>query len=464
MPTPLIPHHPLTDDDIRLLRSEVSGPVYLPGDPGLAEEAAGFDLAVVRRPVAVVAAGRAQDVVAAVRWAAERRVPVAVQATGHGSVPCDGGLFVSTRSMRGVLVNPERRLARIEAGTRWREVVDAAARHGLAPLSGSSSAVGAVGYTLGGGLGLLGREYGFAADHVTALDLVTADGRLRHVTADAEPELFWAVRGGRDQFGIVTAIEVRLFPVTTLYAGGIYFTASSTASVLHAYRTWAPTLPESASSSVALLRLPPLERLPEPLRGMFVVHLRYSYNGPAEEGEALLAPMRQSGEAVLDHIGRLPVTETDSVCQDPTEPMPLWHQGGLLRSLDADTVEALIAAAGPQADVPPLAVEIRQLGGALSRPASPPNAVAGRDGAYCLHVVGPLLPGLEEALPAAGNGIVDAVKPWSTGGALLNFCSISTPEETAAVWGAEDHARLLAVKRAEDPSGLFRFGPALCDD
>lgn len=252
--------------------------------------------------------------------------------------------------------------------------------------------------------------------------------------------------------------------MTTLYAGGIYFAASSTASVLHAYRAWAPTLPESATTSVALLRLPPLEALPEPLRGKFVVHLRYSYDGPAEEREALLVPMRQSGEAVQEHIGQLPVTETDSVCQDPTEPMPGRHQGGLLRSLDADTVDALIAAAGPQAEVPPLAVELRQLGGALSRPASPPNAVAGRDGAYRLHVVGPLLPGLEEALPVAGNGIVDALKPWSAGGALLNFAAVSTPEAVTAVWGAEDHGRLLAVKRAEDPANLFRFGPALADD
>ncbi|MEU5099714.1 FAD-binding oxidoreductase [Streptomyces sp. NPDC020996] len=464
MPTPVTPHRPLTEDDVRLLRSGVSGQVYLQGDPGLTEEAAGFNLAVVHRPVAVVAAGHAQDVVVAVRWAAERGIPVAVQATGHGSAPCDGGLLISTRGMRGVLVDPERSVARIEAGTRWREVIDAAAGHGLAPLCGSSSGVGAVGYTLGGGIGLLSREYGFAADHVVALDLVTADGRLRHVTADAEPDLFWAVRGGRGQFGIVTAIEVRLFPVTTLYAGGIFFEASSTASVLHAYRAWAPTLPETVHSSVALLRLPPLEEIPEPLRGKFVVHLRYSYNGPAEEGEALLAPMRRSGEAVLDHIGQLPFTETDSVCQDPTHPMPGWHQGSLLRSLDEDTVDALIDAAGPQADVPPLVVEIRQLGGALSRPATPPNAVAGRDGAYCVHVVGPLLPGLEEAVPAAGNGVVDALKPWSTGGALLNFAAVSTPEDVAAVWGAEAHARLVAVKRAEDPANLFRFGPALSDD
>ncbi|MFF0477718.1 FAD-binding oxidoreductase [Streptomyces sp. NPDC004284] len=459
-PMSRITHH-LTAEDLRLLRSDVAGRVLVPGDPELPEETAGFHLAATHHPVAVVAAASAQDVVTAVRWAAGRGIPVAVQATGHGGVSTDGALLITTRRLHQVTVDAERRVARVEAGATWREVIDAAAAHGLAPLSGSFSGVGAVGYTLGGGIGLLSREYGFAADHVLALDLVTADGRPRHVTADTEPDLFWAVRGGGGGFGVVTAFEVRLFPVPTLYAGGIFFAASSASEVLHAYRAWTPTLPESASSSVALLRMPPLEELPEPLRGKFVVHLRFSYNGPAEEGRALLAPMRAAGESVLGEVGELPFQDTDAVHQDPKDPMAAWHQGALLRTLDADTVDALLDAAGPQLNIPPVMVEIRQLGGALSRPATPPNAVAGRDGAYVVHVAGPLLPGLEDAVPATGNGILDALKPWTTGTALLNFLGEATAQDLAAAWGPDVHARLVGIKGAVDPGNLFRFGPDL---
>lgn len=448
-------------DDLATLRSGVTGPVFSPGDPGLAEEAACFNLAVTHRPAVVVAATCEQDVTAAVGWAARHGLPIAVQATGHGAVAPADGLLVTTRRMRQVTVDPQRRAARIEAGARWSEVIEAAAVHGLAPLSGSSSDVGAVGYTLGGGLGLLGREYGFAADHVLALDLVTADGRLRHVTAATEPDLFWAVRGGQGNFGVVTAMEIRLFPVSTLYGGGLFFTGSSASDVLHAYRTWAPALPESAGSSVALLRMPPIEQVPEPLRGRFVVHLRFVHNGPAGEGEKLLAPMRAAGDVLVDHVGELPYQSGDSVHQDPKDPMPVWSDGTLLGSLDADTVDAVLHAAGPQTDVPLIMVEIRQLGGALSRPASPPNAVSGREGAYSLLVLGPLAPGLEEAVPAVGDAVLASVKPWATGTSQVNFLGATTPQRLAAAWTPDVHARLSETKRAVDPANLFRFGHAL---
>jgi FAD/FMN-containing dehydrogenase len=210
-------------DDLTALRSQVLGPVYTPGDPELPAETMTFNTAIAHQPTVVVGATGADDVAAAVRWAAAHQLPVAVQATGHSPVVPVDAMLVTTNRMRRITVDPQQRTAHIEAGVRWRAVIEEAAGHGLAPLSGSSSSVGAVGYTLGGGIGLLSREYGFAADHVLSIDLVTADGRVRHVTAETDPELFWAVRGGKGNFGIVTAMRVRLFPVTTLYAGGLFF-------------------------------------------------------------------------------------------------------------------------------------------------------------------------------------------------------------------------------------------------
>ncbi|GAB3837251.1 FAD-binding oxidoreductase [Dactylosporangium cerinum] len=449
-------------DDLTALRSQVRGPVYTPGDPELPAETMTFNTAIAHQPTVVVGATDADDVAAAVRWAAAHQLPVAVQATGHSPVVPVDAMLVTTNRMRRVTVDPQQRTAHIEAGVRWQAVIDEAAGHGLAPLSGSSSSVGAVGYTLGGGIGLLSREYGFAADHVLSIDLVTADGRLRHVTAETDPELFWAVRGGKGNFGIATAIRVRLFPVATLYAGGLFFAASSAADVLHAYRSWAPTLPENASSSVALLRMPPSERVPGPLRGKFVVHLRFSYHGPAADGEYLLTPMRSAGAVVLEQVGELPYGATDMVHQDPTDPMPVWERGGLLHSIEVDTVEALLKAAGPEVEVPLIMVEIRQLGGALSRPASPPNAASGREGAYSVYVLAPSPPPLKEIVPVVGGAVLDALQPWLTGTKLVNFLGdATTPQQVATAWKPDVSTRLRTVKSSVDPTNLFRFGHAI---
>ncbi|NJC73927.1 FAD-binding oxidoreductase [Planosporangium thailandense] len=265
------------------LASQVSGPVYVPGDDGFDAEIAAWNLATAHRPLVAVGAADAADVAAAVGWAAERGLPVAVQATGHGAVAAAiGGVLVNTSRLDEVTVDPATRTARVGAGVKWARVIEAAAPYGLAPLSGSSSDVGAVGYTVGGGLGLLARRYGYAADHVRGLRIVTADGQLRDVDADEHPDLFWAVRGGKGNFGIVTSIEIDLVPVATLYAGGIFYPGAVAADVLHAYRAWTSSLPDETTTSVAILRLPPLPELPEPLRGQTVVHLRFIHAGDAD--------------------------------------------------------------------------------------------------------------------------------------------------------------------------------------
>src|SRR5688572_10922006 len=226
------------------LARAVTGPVLSPGDPRFADEVAPFNVAHQPRPAVVVGATSTADVAAAVRWAADRGHTVAVQATGHGLTgSLDGAVLITTDRLDTVVVDPASRSARVGAGVRWRGVIDAAAPHGLAPLSGSSSGVGVVGYTLGGGLGLLSRQYGFAADHVRRAELVTADGAIRAVDAETDPDLFWALRGGKGNLGIVTELEFDLVPVARLYGGGIFFPGGSAPEVLHAFREWTTTLP-----------------------------------------------------------------------------------------------------------------------------------------------------------------------------------------------------------------------------
>jgi FAD/FMN-containing dehydrogenase len=461
-PDSLPPAIPAADVDD--LRSRVHGPVYAAGDEGLAAEVFAWNVAVQHTPALAVGATCAADVAAAVSWAVAHGLPVAVQATGHGPVRnAAGSVLVSTRRMQGVSVDPARRTARVEAGVKWAKVLAAAAEHGLTGLCGSSSDVGVVGYTVGGGLGSLGRRYGFAADHVVSFDIVTADGRLRTVCAESEPELFWAVRGGKGNFGIVTSMEIELVPVSSIVGGGIFFAGEDAAAVLHAFRTWAPTLPEEVGTSIAVLRVPPMEELPEPLRGQTVVHLRYAYSGddPAE-GERLVEPMKAAGRIVLGFIGPLLTTEMDAVHMDPQDPMPGWEKGMLLAELTEETVDAFLAAAGPEVQVPLVMAELRLMGGALARQPRVANAVAGRDAAWSVLVLGPMVPELAEVLPMVGRGVLAALQPWTAPGCMVNFLGdVSGPAEVAAAYPPAVADRLLALKRAVDPAGVFSFGYAL---
>jgi FAD/FMN-containing dehydrogenase len=446
------------------LRRRVHGPVYVAGDDGLAAEVSGFNLAVQHTPAVAVGATCTADVATAVAWAAENGLKVAVQATGHGALRnAAGSMMISTRRMQGVEIDPLRRTARAEAGVKWIKVLEAAAPHGLAGMCGSSSDVGVVGYTLGGGLGSLGRKYGFAADHVLSVELVTADGAVRTVCAESEPELFWAIRGGKGNFGIVTSIEFELLPIPSIYASGIFFAGEDAAAVLHAFREWAPTLPEDVSTSIAILRVPPLPELPEPLRGQTVVHLRYAYSGTDhQEGERLLEPMRSAGRVVLGFAHPLLPNEMDAVHMDPADPIPAWEKGALLAELPADAVDTLLEVAGPHQQIPLILVEIRLLGGALGRQATVPNAVSGRDAAWSLLVIGPGVPELAEVVPAVAHGVLGAMAPWQASGCLVNFLGhVQGPAEVAAAYPPAVAERLLEIKRAVDPESIFSFGHAL---
>src|SRR3954469_11003905 len=251
---------PVSPEDAKPLMATVVGSVLLPGDAGYDEECAVFNLNHELVPAVIVVAESATDVRAAVAFAARQHRPVLVKSTGHQMVgQAHGAVVIATRRMNDVAIDAVGRTARVGAGAIWSEVVEKAAKAGLAPLNGSNPTVGVAGYTLGGGLSpTLGRSYGYAADHVRSLDVVTADGELRHVDRESEPELFWALRGGKGNFGVVTALEFDLFPVPRLYGGGIYFPGERMAEVLRAWSAWLPGTPETMVSSFAVLRQPPV--------------------------------------------------------------------------------------------------------------------------------------------------------------------------------------------------------------
>lgn len=426
--------------------------------PDYANALTGFQLGVRREPDAVVVARTPDDVRDAVALAAHHDLPVAVEATGHGrAVHVDGGLLVNTRGLDGVRVDAERRTAWVEAGARWRSVIDAAARYGLAPLSGSSPDVGAVGYTLGGGLPLLSRRYGYAADHVLDLDVVTADGRRRRVSADAEPDLFRAMRGGRGNFGIAVGMRIALFPLDRLYGGGLYFTGELVPAALHTWLDWTARVPDEMSSALALVPIPDVPGVPDPLRGRYVAHVRVAYTGDAAAGERLVAPLREVGPCAIDTLGELSYRDSGSIYNDPPRPHAYCGTGLALDRLDATAADAVLRLAGPDAPVP-CVVQVRHLGGALRDRPAVPNCVGHRDAAYLLSVLSPLS-GVDadtardrhEALAAALSGCVR--------GRFLNYLygTTATPEQIRAAYESDDYRLLTQLKFRYDPRDMFRL-------
>lgn len=378
----------------------------------------------------------------------------------------DGGLLIDTRHLDALSIDPVAGTATVQAGVPWRQVIDAAAPFGLAPLNGSASSVGAVGYTLGGGLPVMARTFGFAADHVRALDVVTADGQLRRVDADTEPDLFWGLRGGGGNLGIVTAMTIDLVALPTVHAGGIFYPAAHIPTVLQAWREWCPQLPETITTSIAILRLPPAPELPEPLRGQTVAHLRFcAVHTASDEATRLLAPMRAAAPALLDTLADMPYTAIDAVHMDPDHPIPFCQRGLLLHDITADTIQALLTVAGPQARVPLVVCELRQLGGALHRPPAGGNAVGGRDAAYGLSVVGLLTPDTAGIAPATVDATLATVGPWATGHTMLNLHgTIGDAADRTRPWDADTYHRLADLVARHDPTGLLQPGHAIARD
>jgi FAD/FMN-containing dehydrogenase len=413
------------------------GPVHLPGDPGYDAQRRPLYPTIDPRPACVVEASGPADIQAAVEAARRLDRPIAVQATGHGThVAADGAVLVRTSDMAAVLVDPDRRVARVGPGARWAAVLAAAAPFGLAPVSGSASSVGVTGYTLGGGLGWLSRAFGFAADSVLRARVVTADGR--HVTAspDRNPDLFWALRGGGGNFGVVTSLEFRLHPVSRVYAGAAYFTAERAGETIAHYRDWAATAPDGLSTAVLLRHLPDSPDVPAPVRGRSVLVIKAMYTGDADHARRLLAPLwSTAGPVIADDLRTIPYADA-AMGGTPARYLDLFP------ALPDPVIDALVTEHHrPGSTVS--AMEIRHWGGAMARPAPDAGPIGHRTVPFSV-IVDTHAPGLPETLA-----------PHAIGGSFLNF--LADPARVATAFTAENLSRLRQVKAAYDPDNVFRL-------
>jgi FAD/FMN-containing dehydrogenase len=393
-----------------------------------------------------------------VRFARTAGLRVAGQTTGHNAGPLgdlSGTILVRTSGMGGVAIDARKRIARVGAGVLWEDVVDAAAPHGLYALHGSSPTVGVAGYSLGGGMGWLARSHGLQTNSLTAIELVTADGELVRTDADHDPELFWALRGGGGNFGIVTALEFRLYELTEVYAGFMVWDWTQAARVLPVYARWAATAPDHVTTSFRIMQLPPLPEIPEAIRGRSIVII----DGAVQGDPAVIDPLRTLAPEI-DTFATIPAPALVRLHQDPEEPMPYVGDTALVDELPPEAIDALIAHAGPQSGSPLAIVELRQLGGALARRAPGHGAVGGIDAEFVLFLCGMALDADMGAFMKSHIGRVKAaLEPWSGAGHYLNFAE--EPVDVSLTHSRDTLARLRAVKARVDPHNLIHANHAI---
>src|SRR3954451_9255878 len=351
------------------LSDQMTGRVVTPSDPDWDATRQVFDLTTDLRPVGVALPRDARDVVAAVRYAGANGLRVAPQATGHNAAPLgslDDTLLVDVRELQEVSIDAAARSVRVGAGVKWEAVSPQLSELGLAALHGSSPDVGIAGYSLGGGMGWLARKYGLQTNSVTAIELVTADGRAARVDAAHEPDLFWALRGGNGNFGVVTAIEFDVYPVENLYAGATFFPFERASDVLHAWAELLPELPDEMMTWAKLLQFPDAPEVPEPFRGSSFTIVFGAFLGSENDGRALPRPIRDLAPDI-DTFAVVPPAALGDLAMDPTDPLPIAMTTTLMSDLPGGGVDDLVAAAGPGSESPLAMVELRQMGGAMAR-------------------------------------------------------------------------------------------------
>jgi FAD/FMN-containing dehydrogenase len=436
------------------LRSLCAGAVHLPGDPGYDAARMPWNVAIDQRPAAVAYPASAEEVSQVVEVAAALGLRVAPQGTGHNAGPLgplDDVVLLRTSAMTSVSIDAERRVARVGAGVLWQDVVEAAAQHGLAALHGSSPDVGVVGYSLGGGIGWYARQLGMATNSIVSVDLVLGDGTQVRADADTNPDVFWAVRGGGGNFGVVTAMEFRLYDIETAYAGMLIWDQDHAEQVLRRWAAWTETAPDCVSTSFRMLNLPPMPELPEFLRGRQLVVIDGAVLAEDERAEDVLADLRAL-QPEIDTFARVPASSLSRLHMDPEGPTPGVSASTLLAELPEPAIESFLALTGRGSGSSLLAAELRQLGGALGRPAEGAGALPMLDGKFVLFGVAiAATPELAAQGHADAVTLVDTLRAYSSGRDYLNFAE--APVDVSASFPEETWRRLTGVRSAVDPAG-----------
>ena len=446
------------------LTGRLSGRVATPADADWDQVRMAWNVAVDQRPEIVVLPETVSDVVASIELAGDAGLRVAPQGTGHNAGALGdltGTVLLRTDRMREVTVDVDSRSVRVGAGVLWGEVTEALAPHGLAALAGSSPDVGVAGYLLGGGFSWLAREYGLGASSITAVEIVTGDGDVHRVDAEHEPELFWAVRGGAGNLGVVCAIEMTVYPIPEVYAGAMLFPIERAREVFEVYERWTRDLDERATTCIRLLHLPPLPEMPDFLRGRALVVIDGAIDAPTSEAEALLAPLRELGPEI-DIFGSIPTAALGQIHMDPPGPTPGRGDGLILQDMTVETIETLLSIAGAGVATPLLAIDIRHLGGAVGRPDPKGGVVDHLPGRFLAFAVGVTpVPEAVHAVEGAVQQFRAALAPWTADRDYTNFREAAVGAER--FYDRATLARLRRIRERHDPRMVIRSNHSWAD-
>jgi FAD/FMN-containing dehydrogenase len=452
----------LDDSAVADLSRHFQGALIRPGDAPYEAARRVWNGAIDRRPALIARCTGAADVRAAVRFARARDLVVAVRGGGHnvaGTAVCEGGIVLDLSPMKGMRVDPRTRVARAQPGLLWGEFDHETQTFGLATTGGIVSHTGIAGLTLGGGLGWLMRRHGLTADNLLSADVVTADGALVRVSADEHADLFWGLRGGGGNFGIVTSFEYRLHAVgPTVLAGILLHPAAKAREVLSFYRDYIASAPDELMSIVVLRKAPPAPFLSPSIHGQPVVIIAVCYAGRVEDGERAIAPLRRFGEPVADVV-RPTLYASHQALIDATVPHGLGYywKSEYLRPFSEAFIEALVEHAW-RAPTPESYAAIFHMGGAVGREDPDASAFEDRRAAHAMTMDGVW------SNPAASGpciewvrGFWEAVRPHSTGRVYMNFLGEEGEDRVRAAYGPAKYERLRALKRKYDPTNVFRM-------
>jgi FAD/FMN-containing dehydrogenase len=446
---------------VESLRESVRGEVIGPDDGGYEDARRVFNAMIDRRPAFVVRCTGTGDVVAAVDFARENELDLAIRGGGH-SVPgfgtSDDAVVIDLSGMRGVQVDPEQATARAEGGTTWGVFNDATHPYGLATTGGVVSTTGVGGLTLGGGIGYLARSVGLSCDNLLSAEVVTADGQVLTASEEENQDLFWALRGGGGNFGVVTAFEFRLHPVADVYGGPLFFDLADAGAVLHAYRDFIQDAPEEFGGFPAWQIAPPLPFIPEERHGETMLAFVACWAGPIEDGEHALKPLRDAAPVVAEHVGAMPYPALNSAFDGLYPPGGLQHywKANFVQELTDEAIDAHLEH-GPNVPVVNSTVHIYPINGSCHRVASDETAFAYRDATFATVIAGMWPDAADnEANIKWVRDYYDAVAPLSEEGGYVNFMSGDDQDRIKANYKG-NYDRLTEVKRKYDPGNLFHL-------
>jgi FAD/FMN-containing dehydrogenase len=445
----------LAEDTVAAFKTTLRSALLRPGDDGYEAARTTWNAMIDKRPALIVRCVGVADVIQAVNFARTHDLLVAVRGGGHnvaGNAVCDGGLVIDLSPMKSIHVDPVRRTARAEPGVTWGEFDHETQAFGLATTGGDIPTIGIAGLTLGGGVGWLMGSYGLSCDNLLSVDVVTADGRLLQASATENPDLFWGVRGGGGNFGVVTSFEYQLHAVGQVLGGMVIHPVERARDVLKFYREFTRTAPDALTSMAVCLTSP---------EGAPVVALLVCYNGPLAEGEKVLQPLRAFGPPLVDHIGPMAYTALQSMLEAgfPSGLQNYW-KSNFLQDLSNDAIAVMVDSFA-QMPAPTSALVIEHISGAVSRVGEDATAFTHRQAPYNLVIVG-IWPDLADNDTNIRwvRQIWDAMQPFSSGAVYVNFLGQAADEGAERIkeaYGVAKYERLLALKKQYDPTNLFRL-------